>query len=72
MVPGFGRRTLPTFKLGVTVAHPQILAPSSSRGQGEPFWTQTLEAALGVAAGPQGTDFWFFDTLINIFTFVLL
>lgn len=48
------------------------MAPSSSRGQGEPFRAQTFEAALSVAAGPQSTDFWLFNTLVNIFAFVIL
>lgn len=48
------------------------MASSPSRGQGESFRTQTFEAAFGVTACAQSTDFWLLDTLINIFTLVVL
>lgn len=42
------------------------MAAPSGGGEGEPFRTQAAEAALGVAAGAQGTDLWLLDTLVNI------
>lgn len=48
------------------------MAAPSGGGEGEPFRTQAAEAALGVAAGAQGTDLWLLDTLVNIFALVIL
>lgn len=72
VVPGFGRGALSSFELRIAVAHPEILAAPSGGGEGEPFRTQAAEAALGVAAGAQGTDLWLLDTLVNIFALVIL